>query len=83
MKTQCALKILNRLLSQFPTILNVARFLQKQLKALVDEYQPKGNEKSSKLWTLAHGCFNNLDKKCQTLDRTNTQGIVTDGAASG
>ena len=63
MKTQCALKILNRMLAQFPSIYTVARYLHKYLQSLVDQ-------KSSidgKLYTLALGCKSNLERKMLTM----------------
>lgn len=63
MKTQCALKILNRMLAQFPSIYNVARFLQRHLQALVDQKSSIDN----KLYTLAMACKNNLEKKMSTM----------------
>jgi hypothetical protein len=63
LKAQCALKILNRLLPQYPTIFNVAKFLVKHLQTLVDNK----NKIDQKLWALALGCKNNLEKKALTM----------------
>lgn len=63
MKTQCALKILNRMLTHFPTIFNVAKYLLKQLQVLVDQKASI----DGKLYTMAVGCKSNLEKKMLTM----------------
>lgn len=63
LKAQCALKILNRLLPQYPTHYNIAKFLIKHLQTLVDNK----NKVDQKLWALALGCKNNLEKKTLTM----------------
>jgi hypothetical protein len=65
-KTKCALKILNRLLSQYLTIFKVGQFLQKHLQELVDGDL---KNKDPKLIALATACKNNLDKKILTMSK--------------
>lgn len=67
MKAQCALKILNRMLPQFPSFLPVANYLRKHLQTLVDSKVDV--KKEQKLYTLALGCKNNLEKKMQTMEK--------------
>jgi len=68
MKAQCALKILNRMLPQFPKIIAVAKYLQKHLLTLVE--QKEAQKKDQKLFTLALGCKNNLEKKIAQMDKS-------------